>query len=245
MKKILLAAVAVSALAGGSAMAADLPVRAPVYKAPPPVVAYNWTGFYIGANAGGAWSEKCWTNLNTFVTPVAEGCHNPSGFIGGGQIGFNYQTGPVVFGVEFSGDWASLRGSNLSTAFANYTNTTKVGGILLATGRIGYAWDAALLYVKGGGAWAHDKYSAFNPVSGGNQAASEWRGGWTVGAGLEWGFAQNWSVAAEYDYVGLGTRTVGFTGTATFNEDIKQKIQMGTLRLNYRFGAGSPVVARY
>ncbi len=248
MKKSLLAGISLAALIAAPAMAADLGVRpAPAYKAPPAPVAYgyNWTGIYIGGNVGGGWGRKCWT-----YDPLAttEGCHDVSGFLGGGQIGANYQVNQFVFGVEASGDWANLTGSNVSTLFTSFTNNTKVDGILMATARLGLAWDAALLYVKGGAAWVHDKYWE---VSAGvtQYNASEWRTGWTVGGGIEYMFTPNWSVAAEYDYIGLGTRTIGFNSNATgafaFNEDINQYIHMATLRLNYRFGGGGPIAARY
>ena len=235
----------------GAASAADLPVRgAPPPRAPVFTPAgYNWTGFYIGANGGGAWSHKCWA----FVAPITgvvspEGCHNATGGAAGGQIGFNWQTGPLVFGVEFAGDWTSLRGQNLSLFFTapQNTNRTKVDGILAATGRLGYAFDAAMLYVKGGGAWVSDKYTAFNTATLViNSSASETRTGWTVGGGFEYGFTPNWSFAVEYDHYDFGTKGVNFTGLFTGVDRIGQKVDLVTGRINYRFGGGGPLVARY
>ena len=97
MKKFLLTSVALAALASSSALAADLPARRgmPV-KAPEPVsYGYNWSGFYIGAHGGGGWSDRCFSFLG-----VADGCHDADGWVGGGQIGFNMQSGQFVFGVE-------------------------------------------------------------------------------------------------------------------------------------------------
>jgi len=108
MKKFLLTSVALAALASSSALAADLPARRgmPV-KAPEPVAyGYNWSGFYIGAHGGGGWSDRCFSFLG-----VADGCHDADGWVGGGQIGFNMQSGQFVFGVEFSGSWADISGS--------------------------------------------------------------------------------------------------------------------------------------
>jgi outer membrane immunogenic protein len=248
MKLRLTTACAVLAMvAGGAANAADLPARpapprAPVFVAP----VYNWTGFYIGINGGGIWGHKCWDNLTNFAVVTAEGCHSPDGGAFGGQVGFNWQTGAFVFGVEFSGDWASLTGSNVSLAFPLETNRSKIDAIASFTGRVGYAWDAALLYVKGGGAWVDDKYDA--RITGTGilvGSADETRGGWTVGGGFEYGFAPNWSVAVEYDHYDFGSKTVGFAPAPVFSERIKQTADMVTARLNWRFGWGGPVVARY
>jgi len=235
---------ALALVSAGVACAADLPAR-PIMKAAPVYVppAYNWSGFYIGGNGGGAWSHTCWDDLGLGLT---EGCHNASGGVGGGQVGFNWQTGPVVFGVEFSGDWTSLKGSNASLALPGNTNTTKIDSILAVTGRIGYAWDAALLYVKGGGAWVDDKYTAFDTATGVvNATASETRSGWTIGGGWEYGFTPNWSVAVEYAHYDFGNRNVNFTGVAFGTDNIHQTVDMVTARLNWRFNWGAPVVARY
>jgi outer membrane immunogenic protein len=160
--------------------------------------------------------------------------------VGGGQIGGNYQVGSWVFGAEFSGDWANLTGSSISTAYKVDTNSSKVNGILLATGRVGVAWNSALFYAKGGGAWARDTYSEAVTGSPSFGNGSEWRGGWTVGAGFEYGFTPNWSVAVEYDYLGLGSKSVSLvtptTGSVANYEKITQDINMATVRLNYRFG---------
>ena len=109
MKKILLTSVALAALGNVSALAADLPRKAPM--APQPVAyVHNWTGFYIGGHVGYGWSERCLT-----VDGFGEvGCNDGSGILGGGQAGFNFQTGNFVFGVEFSGSIADLNGDNTS-----------------------------------------------------------------------------------------------------------------------------------
>jgi len=231
-----------SVVACGTAGAADLPVR-PASRAPAPVVvapAYNWTGFYIGINGGGAWAENCWSSAG-----LSEGCHNPNGGVVGGQVGFNWQISQFVLGIEGTGDWASLSGSNTSTLIVTNTNTSKIDAIWSVTGRLGFTWDAALLYIKGGAAWASDKYTSVGvvaPVT--NVTASQTRSGWTVGAGFEYGFAMNWSVGLEYDHFDFGTKAVTFTGIGPFTDNIKQTVEMFTARLNYRFGP-SAVIARY
>ena len=122
MKKFLLGLAGVIALAA-PASAADLAAR-PYAKAPAMIATvYDWSGFYIGANGGWGSSRKCWDNLTAAGTLVAnEGCHNATGGVAGGQIGYRFQSGAWVFGVEGQGDWADLKGRNISTAFGVNTN---------------------------------------------------------------------------------------------------------------------------
>jgi outer membrane immunogenic protein len=243
MKQLLtLSLAALAAVTAGAASAADLPARpapprAPVY-AP---LAYNWTGFYIGINGGGAWADKCWA-----FAGLSDGCNKPSGGLAGGQVGFNWQMGQFVFGVEADGDWADLSGTHASLLNAGFTDRSKVDALWAITGRLGYAFDAALLYVKGGGAWASDKYDQRLTAGGGLAVtASETRSGWTIGGGLEWGFAPGWSVGVEYDHYDFGHRNVNFAGAAVFTDRISQTVDAVTARINWRFGGSSPVVARY
>jgi outer membrane immunogenic protein len=256
-------ALAVSFLVAGavSASAADLAAR-PYTKAPPPVVAaaYNWSGFYIGANGGGAWSRKCW-DLNPqtidlfFIPPFtiagAEGCHDATGATAGGQIGYRWQSAAFVFGLEAQGNWADLKGSNPSLIpfFAGASNRTRIDAIGLFTGQVGYSWNSFLLYVKGGAAVTRDKYEGFTTATGVVfDRASETRWGGVVGVGGEYSFTPNWSFAIEYDHLFMGTRDVTFyAATPPFgfsrSDRIRQDVDMVTARINYRFGG--PVVARY
>jgi outer membrane immunogenic protein len=259
MKKMLLGVVGLIALcAAGPAFAADLAPR-PYVKAPPPMVAaiYDWSGFYLGINGGGGSSRDCWTatSSNGVALPnVSEGCHSATGGMVGGQIGYRWQAASWVFGVEGQGDWADLKGSNPSQiALIPYNNQTKVDAIGLLTGQVGYAWDNVLLYVKGGAAVTDNKYTSFFPV--GNvfaaagvpfNAATDTRWGGTVGTGLEVSFAPNWSVGVEYDHLFMGNPNITFPATSIAvgrTDNIKQDIDMGTVRLNYRFGG--PVIAKY
>ena len=160
MKKFLLATVGLVALhMAAPASAADLAARP--YKAPPPVVAvYDWSGFYIGANGGGGWSHKCWdvNNFRTPIAPFAEGCHDATGGVVGGQIGYRWQSAGWVFGLEAQGDWADLKASNTSLFIPAWTNNSKIEAFGLFTGQVGYAWNNVLWYVKGGAAVTSDKY---------------------------------------------------------------------------------------
>jgi len=241
MKKFLLTGVALAAL-GGSALAADLPARRGVpVKAPEPVVyAYNWSGFYIGAHGGGGWSDKCFT-----FAGVDDGCHDGNGFVAGGQLGFNYQAGQFVFGVEFSGSWADINGDHTSLQFAPDSLHSEINSILMLTGRVGMTFDRMLLYVTGGGAWAHDKLE-YVDAGVGTASAKKSRTGWTVGAGIEYGLAPNWSIAAQYNFIDFGDKNVTFSGggVTSFTDKVDQQVHLATVRLNYRFGGG-PVVARY
>ena len=259
MKKLIAAAAGTLALGlAAPASAADLAAR-PYTKAPPMVAAmYDWSGFYIGINGGGGSSHTCLD----FVTPVTgalvgEGCHNATGGTVGGQIGYRMQSGQWVYGIEGQGNWADFRGDNVSTLFPGTAlvtgdrNRTTIDAFGLITGQVGYAWNNVLLYVKGGAAVVGDKYDIYaaagTPLAGTRLAsASETRWGGTVGVGLEYGFAPNWSLGFEYDHIFLGDRTIGFTtpAGAVFGSDrIRQDVDMGLVRLNYRWGG--PVIARY
>lgn len=229
------------------AHAADMPVKAPISQ---PALEYNWTGFYIGINGGGGWGHKDWQFVDTVPgggssIPVGsnEGGHDVNGGLAGGQIGANWQTGHLVLGAELQWDWADLKGQHLTPVFGNLLQTT-VESEGTFTGRIGYAWDAVLLYAKGGGAWVEDHYGrGFGPSGPIFAESRDTTMGWTVGAGIEYGFAAHWSVAVEYDYLDFGTHQFFFANNAVgaglgflpFNERISQNVQMATARLNFRF----------
>src|SRR6266849_6537733 len=239
MKKFLLGTVGLVALSmAAPASAADLAAR-PYRAAPPPMVAavYDWSGFYIGANGGWGSSRKCWDAVTTAgVFSVAEGCHDATGGVAGGQIGYRWQAGTWVFGLEGQGDWADLRGSNISLAFPRFTNTSKIDAFGLFTYQVGYAWNNALLYVKGGGAVTGDRFSV-NTTPGNvlfATASDQTRWGGTVGAGIEFGFAQGWSVGVEYDHLFMQDNNVTFTAPAGvfFTDRIRQDVDLVTVRLN-------------
>ncbi len=240
MKKLLLITTALVAL-GSAAQAADLAAR-PYTKAPPMVAAtiYDWSGFYIGVNGGGGWSHDSW---NTFG--LGEGSHDANGGTAGGQIGYRWQTGPVVFGVEAQGNWADFSGDNISnvTGFRNHTKTDAFG---LFTGQIGYAFNNVLLYAKGGAAVVDSKYEVNSAITGANFGSdTDTRWGATVGAGVEYGFAPNWSLGFEYDHIFLDRKDVTFSnGFGAFQtSSIKQDIDLFTARVNYKFGG--PILSKY
>jgi outer membrane immunogenic protein len=253
MKKTLLGMVGLMALgAAAPASAADLPAK--VYTKAPAMVAavYDWSGFYIGANGGGGWSRKCWDNTNSvalgIIPAFGEGCTNASGGVAGGQIGYRWQSANWVFGVEGQGDWAGLRGSRVSLLFPGVTDRTKVQGIGMLTGQVGYAWNNVLWYGKGGAAVVGDKYSGITTATSVVfDQATQTRWGGVIGTGVEVGFAPNWTVGFEYDHLFLGRNTVTFvavpTGAFSRTDSIYQAVDMATIRVNYRWGG--PIVAKY
>ena len=168
MKSFLLATVGLVALVGmaAPASAADMAVKAPP-PAPLPVI-YNWSGFYIGGNGGWGQSRNCWDFVPDGVFVLGtfdEGCNSRSGGVVGGQIGYRWQANQWVFGVEAQGDWADLSHTRVSLLVPGMFSTrTKTDGIGLFTGQIGYAWNAALLYVKGGAAVTSNRFSILDDL---------------------------------------------------------------------------------
>jgi outer membrane immunogenic protein len=242
--KLLLTAAVVSAGLINVASAADLPARAPVYtKAPMVMPAYDWSGFYIGINGGGATSRFNW---NEDTTGLNEGSNNATGGTAGGQIGYRWQTpSSWVFGLEAQGNWADFRGSNASLAFPGQTNTSKINSFGLFTGQIGYAWDRTLFYVNGGAAVTDNHYTANStlPPLIGFDATNETRWGAAVGAGIEYAFVPNWSIGFQYDHLFMGNRDVNSATGFLITDHVKEDVDIFTARLNYKFGG--PVVARY
>jgi outer membrane immunogenic protein len=251
MKKFLLGVVGLAVLGmAAPAAAADLGAR-PYSKVAPAMVAamYDWSGFYIGANGGWGSSRKCWdstTAAGVFV--AAEGCHNATGGVAGGQVGYRLQSSAWVFGLEAQGDWASLRGTNQSLTTPANTNRSRIDAFGLFTGQVGYAMNNALLYVKGGAAVTDDRFDVWTTagnvlVSTGNAHS---RVGATAGAGIEFGFAPDWSAGVEYDHLFMGSKLTTFAaplGAITGTERIRQDVDLVTVRVNYRWGG--PVIAKY
>jgi outer membrane immunogenic protein len=244
MKKYFVGAVSVVALAmAAPAMAADLGAR--YTKAPPTYAAaiYDWSGFYIGANGG--WGQA---NETGSLVPggLDLGSHKASGAVAGGQLGYRWQFASWVVGLEAQGNWADLKGNHSVAGFGDRA-TSKLDAFGLFTGQVGYAWNNALLYVKGGAAVTSNRYD-YDAGAGDYVAArNDTRWGGAVGVGLEYGFAPNWSVGIEYDHLFMGKRNIDFyavpggapMGTARIGGDV----DLVTARLNYRFGG--PAVSRY
>ena len=242
------------AVAFGSARAADLPVKAPPIV--PPAV-YSWTGCYVGANGGGLWVRKDW---RVTTTQAINGSHDADGGLGGLQAGCNYQTGHFVFGIQGDYGWTDATGSSLDqniTLFQVY-DRSHISGVGSVTGRVGYAMDRFLGYVRGGAAWERDSYDTyFGPLTTQPGAlistGTDTRSGWTVGIGGEYAFwvlgNQSLTGFVEYDYYDFGTKTIGLTtirtgGLTTY--DIGERKNVVKAGLNWKFGWGNTaVVAKY
>jgi outer membrane immunogenic protein len=249
MKKFLLGTVGLVALgmAAGSASAADLAAR-PVYTKAPPMVAavYDWSGFYIGINGG--WGETH-DNRWDVTTNTALGSFDANGGTIGGQIGYRWQAGGWVFGLEAQGNWADFSGSTLDLGLANTSLHSKLDAFGLFTGQVGYAWNNVLLYAKGGAAVTDREFAFVNNITGLVVSNSAFSTQWspTVGVGLEFGFGPNWSFGVEYDHIFENTRNVTFVNpngvvvNDTFSGGGDTDMILG--RLNYRFGG--PVIAKY
>jgi outer membrane immunogenic protein len=212
----------------GSAFAADMPVKAP----PPVAPIYNWTGFYVGGNVGGAWNDTRDDVYPTgcFLTSVACGggpANNPqrsdsvrlngSGFTGGGQAGYNWQKDKWVFGIEGDINYLGINdGSSINRPVAAplvgtfiHSETDKLGWFGTLRGRLGATVAPSfLIYGTGGLAFGGVKSAttvAFTSTADAYAGSiDQTRVGWTVGGGGEWMIAPKWSIKAEYLYVDLG-----------------------------------------
>jgi outer membrane immunogenic protein len=271
-RRLLAAAYAALVVAGAvSAQAADLPTRkeapAPVFVPPP----FTWTGFYIGANAGGVWSSGSHVSTTAFFNgfpvlttdfPNTNFGSSQSGFIGGGQAGYNWQTGSFVLGVETDFDGTSLSRSRSAIGptfidplfgvndFFTANGSVKLDWLGSTRGRVGYAWDRLLIYGTGGVAYggASSHLNVFDNVDGfsfSSNGGSSSRTGWTIGGGVEYAFTNNIILGAEYLYYDLGSRHLNivpnvaasdFFGAAVFSQTkIDFTGSVARARISYKF----------
>ncbi|MGX8008882.1 outer membrane protein [Mesorhizobium sp. ORM8.1] len=215
MKQILLATALV--LATGSAYAADVLQEAPV------AASYDWTGAYIGVNAGGGFGTF---NLSPSGGGPGGFDLSASGFLGGVQAGYNWQSGQFVYGVE-----ADFQASDVKAdiSLGGPSIDVKVDWFGTLRARIGYTpVDRFMVYATGGLAYGHEKIEA--PGT----SLSKTKAGWTVGGGAEYALTNNWSLKSEYLYTDLGKATfdAGLGGPG-----IEAKVPFHTVRvgLNYKF----------
>lgn len=264
MKPTSLAIVSALMFATPAAQAADMALKAPP---PPPAPISSWTGFYVGGNAG---AERTNSNFTSFLDPTVSGFFVPAsyafintigngsarrtGFIGGGQAGYNWQTGNIVIGLEGDIDWlsasATFNAAGLTPGGSNVTLSNSLAPKWLATvrPRVGVVVNQLLLFATGGLAVLNSTYTqTFTNVTGGlpgggGSSTNTTKAGGVVGGGAEYAFTHNWSVKAEYLYSKFsGVSTAGFvvpraggipipfTGTAS------QSIQIARAGLNYHF----------
>jgi len=252
MKATLLLGAALSLLtvsAFGADLEPDMQFKAP--SVPPP---FAWTGCYAGAHAGGGWASKGVTDPVQLVqdsfsgAPVTTGVTtaklSPTGFVGGGQIGCDYQFAPTwVVGVEGTASGSTLRGSTsvglpLGLPGEAASATGRMDLLPSLTARLGYAADRWLFYFKGGVAGASDSYSVTGTFAGTpfDFEGLDLRFGWTVGGGVEWAFSDLWSARLEYDYYQFGNGSVlmsDSTNVLSGPVNVKQSVQIVKAGLNF------------
>jgi outer membrane immunogenic protein len=244
MRTKILSLLAVTASLGfaQAASAADMPTKMPVKATPMAAPAYSWTGCYIGAQ--GAYKFGDTTPYNPAAGANWTNNFDFNGFVGGGTVGCNYQINAWVVGVEGDWGWGSVKGTT-SDLLNPATFNTEINERSLGTirGRVGYAWNNVLLFVTGGGAWSSVKFS-FPCIAAGCQDfdATKTVSGYTIGAGLEYGFIgswSHWSVKGEWLYVDFGTpqfiATNVVTGVATDPANVRLRQNLLRIGLNYRF----------
>jgi outer membrane immunogenic protein len=227
------ACLAVSGLAvsGFAARAADMP-RAPAvpyYKASE--APFSWTGFYAGINGGYGWGRSNWSDP---TLGADSGSFNTSGALLGGQLGYNWQTGSVVFGIETDGDWTNIKGSTaglggVCTADGGGLCQTRQNWFGTTRGRVGYAFGRFLPYVTGGAAYGDIK--ALQTTGNSTQTNL----GWTVGGGIEYSLNRNWSAKLEYLHLDLGTATFFSAASAASTLSVPVTTDLVRAGINYHW----------
>jgi outer membrane immunogenic protein len=226
MKRAFFAFVSLAALAGAAA-AADLPppMAQPYYKVPAyvPAPVYSWTGFYVGINGGGGFGQSSWDS-------PATGNFNIDGGVVGGTVGYNYQFGQAVAGIEGDVDWADIY--NTTTQACPAGCKTSDSWLSTVRGRLGFAADRFMPFVTGG--LAVGDISASSP---GLPGATTTNAGWTIGGGIEMSLIGNWSAKAEYLYVDLGKFNCGTNCGAAVgvNDNVSFTTNLVRAGVNYRF----------
>jgi outer membrane immunogenic protein len=246
MRRMLLSVLAATAvgLTVSVASAADLPTKSRPY-APPAPPPFSWTGFYVGVHGGAGWGTG-----ETTVLPFAGGIpfslplvsQTANGWLAGGTVGYNWQANPwLVLGLEGDWTWTNIEGTSACVGVIGISCEGKVNWMADVTGRLGVAVDRALIYVKGGVAWADTDYTfsiLFPPAV--SFKTSDTRVGGLFGAGVEYAFAPNWSAKIEYDYMDFGKATETFPTAGVFapvnlQTEINQQIHVIKAGVNYRF----------
>jgi outer membrane immunogenic protein len=246
VKAALIGSIAATSLSSG-VFAADLGVpRQPIATE---VIApvWTWTGIYAGAHVGYGWGRANWNfvQAGTFVSP------STNGVFGGAQIGYNYQIGSIVVGLEADASAADMSGWR-SCPNPAFTCASRVNFLGSLRGRVGYAFDRALIYATAGlgvGNFRNRTYNAAPVTEFGSYSST--RAGLAVGAGVEYAFMPNWTVKAEYMYYhfGSGTQLAGvgsLAGPGGSDTRIRNDVHTVKLGLNYLFSTGpTAVAARY
>ena len=239
-------------LVAAPALAADL--GRPVYKAPMTSAApvSYWSGFYIGGHAGYGWGEASYDFFpgNAYAPAGSSFSHDKNGFMSNSHLGFNWQMGGFVVGLEGSFTWADLQRDNVTNPLgfvATDVYGTRLNWVSTITPRIGFAANNWLFYVKGGVAFGDIETSIATVAPATINSSSDTRIGWTAGAGLEYAFTPNWIIGVEGNYYDFGTLTTNqFSTPVAFarNDDVTVTAWSVLGRLSYKFGPG-PIMASY
>lgn len=249
LRKFLLSTIAATAMAG-SALAADLPSR----KAPPvayaPVPVFTWTGFYLGVDLGYGW-EQIRENDFFGAFPLSNLGYSTRGVVGGGHAGFNWQVSQFVFGLEGDVIGSGIRGTGPANPFffpvpGNFANfRSGIGGSI--RGRIGVAFDRVLLFVTGGAAFEDFRVRQSFPGAGLQENFNSTRAGYTVGAGLEYAFTNNWLARVEYRYSDFGTFNTAsvLAPGLIYRERVRDNRVTAGISYKFDYATPAPVVARY
>jgi outer membrane immunogenic protein len=239
MRKTILAATT-ALLIAAPASAADM--RPAPYAAPPLPV---WTGFYIGANAGGGIGNAV-SDFSVAGANFASVDNSLTGAVAGGQVGYNWQAGPMVFGLESDIQFSSAKGTLSAPCVpglcgvaltANYSQEVSWFGTV--RGRIGYASAGWLLYGTAGYAYGQlvtDANASAGPATA-SFSAKDFVDGWTAGGGIEVQVAPRWSVKGEYLFTDLGraNHSFAFTGLPTLNDSAHVTLNVVRAGVNFRF----------
>ncbi len=230
----------------GPVLAADLPVQPP----PVPAAAFTWSGFYLGGQIGYAWARD-----NAFLsvvppvgaTPIGASnvafTTNPQGVIGGAHIGYNYQVGSLVLGLEGEVNGTNTHRTAQPLDFVTSTTNSYVQGMFL--GRLGLAFDRVLVFATGGGGYAGIT-NTYNVLGSGNSFSTT-RSGWTIGGGLEYAIDDHWSARVDYRYADFGNftdRPIVFPGIFERHHWTQQQVRVG---FSYKFTPRAPaaVVSKF
>ena len=227
MQKHFLAGIAAAVgMFGSPALASDLPTKAPIYQTPIAAPLYNWSGFYVGANFGGGWSND---SLNIPGNNLYGGLTE---FIGGLEAGYNVQAGHFLLGIEGDFDGAAFSHPGLPAPTLGFVDQHWIGTV---AGRMGLVNGQWLVFAKLGGGWVQSNTSLNLPgtVWNGSSTSSSW----LAGAGIEYGFKPHWTVKLEYDYLGLSNRTAATVPAVGFRD-----LQMVKAGINYKFESGVSAV---
>jgi outer membrane immunogenic protein len=215
------------------ARAADIPVNAPVVKASAAATVFDWSGFYAGAHVGYAWGHAKIGRLNDN--------NDHDGWLAGGQLGYNVQTGSWVWGAALDGSWTNIKNDNADPTCNETSGFLRISNLFTARLRTGPAIGSTFYYVTGGFATAGMKFRDFDdPI---HPIVSKRHNGYTVGLGAEHAFAPNWSARLEYLYVKLGEKDYDLNGAI---DSVDPTAHLVRAAVNYRFATGqAPLVTRY